>query len=40
MERVVISERRNIHERDFNSAGLYRENDQMKAENERLLLRI
>jgi chromosome segregation ATPase len=40
LERVISQERRNLHERDLDSSSIFRENDELKSEIERLKLRI
>ena len=40
LERVVSQERRNLHERDLDGSQVMRENDELKADCERLKLRV
>ena len=40
LERVVASERRQLHERDLDSSSVMRESDDLKLEVDRLNLRI
>lgn len=40
LERVVANERRNLHSRDLDTSAVLRENDDLKADVERMQLRI
>jgi peptidoglycan hydrolase CwlO-like protein len=40
LEKVVAQERRHLHERDLDSSSVFRDNDDLRAECERMNLRI
>ena len=40
LEKVVAKERRHLHERDLDSSTVFRENDDLRAECERMKLRV